>query len=520
MSSASTPLITKSTHTKPASIHHQTHEMYSISSRPRTPNQSPHHSRPVPIPQHSSPDLPTANALRYKHLYGYTQPSTTPSTDQTSVTDSSEGDYEDYVVDTREVGIVIDERDGVSISSESTASSSTGTVSTSPRVFPLSRVPTIAAAGSSPDRETLIEDVEKALALDDGTQTPVGTSRFPHIPHLQAMPSLGNAFFPAGLSDNSSTSSFTRHRSFSASPRAARKALDRLDDEFRCQTCYHAGLCADLVMDNPNFRCGDINPVASSPRGLSTSASVSMRGAIRGKTPWTRQMLSGINLGSDDGADDDAGKPKLRVLDGGVDYVHYDESAGSSSPGLHRALIDVEDIAQGIRGGSKDRQPTPQPVSATAATTLASGSTGTSSSDNMRRPLRQTWTDIKVEDPVLTTTSANPSSNSSSFSNSIRPTCARTRVHLEPALQGPETTSTTDRPPLIEQTRRPRLDVGGGRGRSRSHYDPIRTLHNLTSGLLSGRSWDSERVDERYDYDDKLYGVDIVERGRSRSRVR
>ena len=490
--------------------------MYSIPSRTRTPTRSLHHSRPIPIPQHPSPDLPTANACRYKHLYGYTQSSTAVSPDQTSVTDSSEGDYEDYVEDTHEVGIVIDERDGVSISSVSTASSSTGTVSTSPPVFPLSS-PTIAAAGSSPDRETSIEDVEKALALDKGTQTPVVTSRSLRILHLQATPSLGNVFFPAGLFDTSSTPSSMRHRSFSASPRATRKALDRPDDEFRCQTCYHAGVCADLSIGNPNFRCGDINPVASSLRALSTSASTSMHGAIRGKTPWTRQMLSGINLGSDDDADDHAGKPKLRVLDGGVDYVHYDEPARSSSPGPHRGVIDIEDIAQGIRGVSKDRQSTPRPVFATA---LASGSTGPSSSDNFRRPFRQTGTDNKVEDPVPLTTSANPSSLSSSFSNSIRPTCATTRVHLEPALQGPETTSTTNRPPLIEQTRRPRLDVGGGRGRSRSHYGPIRTLHNLRSGLLSGRSWDSERDDDRYDYDDKLYGVDIVERGRSRSRKR
>ncbi|GHJ87162.1 hypothetical protein NliqN6_3564 [Naganishia liquefaciens] len=486
--------------------------MYSISSRSHTPRRSVQHSLPVPIPHSSAKDLPTANALRYKHLHGYTQTSTDDLSGPMSVTDSSEGDHEDYVVDTPvmdtpEMGIVIDERDGISISSESTASSSTGTVSTSPPVFPLSRSTTIAPGSLTFGTDTLIEDVEQVLAMEEKTQTPLVTSRSPvvHLPPTTSS-SFANVYFPAGLTDNSSTTSSIRHRSFSASPQVARKALERRDDEFRCQTCYHAGICADLVMKDSNFRCNDIDSLPPPSGELSSGASTKMRGVIRGKTPWARQMLSGVDT------DDVTGKAKLRLLDGGMDYVHYDEPEGLRTPGSRRELIDLEDLAKGMQAGSKAHPSTPQSALTTAVTTFASGSAGTSQSGSVRRPFRQTWTATKVEDSVST------SDNLNEATGGTLSTCANSRVRLEPVLEGlPAPTSAAKAPP-IQDARRPRLGLVSGRGRSRSHHNPVRTLHNPTWGLLSGRSWDNERLEEKYDYDDKLYGLDVVERGRSRVR--
>jgi hypothetical protein len=502
--------------------------MYSSSSRSTTPSRSPHHSRPVPIPHSPSTELPPANALRYKHLYGYTQSSVSSSFDtlsgQSSVTESSEGDYEDYVVDTQGMGIVIDERDETEISPSVAASISIGTTSTSPLVFSLSTAATaatVARVAASPDGEILIEDVEETYGSEEGRRTPTMISPPPAngLKPVRDTPSFGNIAFPLDISDNASDNSMlvgatrisrNRQRSSRTSPRgpAKSKAHDWLDDEFRCQTCFHAGLCADLVMKDPNFRCGDISVTGSTSRESSAG--------IGGKTPWTREMLDGMNLGSPVGADDGAGKPKLRVLDGGVDYVQYDDAEGLDVPRRDRSLVDLEDIARGMQAVSIPSSIKPQPIIGRTATP--------NSQHSIERPLghniaHQIRTDVEVEDPTSTTTTYEDStSDSLSSPQDIFSTCADTRVRLGAVSRGREATSKAERIPT-DKGDRSRSSFSRERGRSRSRNNhPFWTLHNLTAGLLSGGSLDSDRVDGRYDSDDQLYGVDVVERGRSRIR--
>lgn len=510
--------------------------MHTVSSRPATPSRSPHHSRPVPIPHSPTTELPPANALRYKHLYGYTQASASTSfassSAQESSTDSSEGDYEDFLVDTREIGIVIDERDRASISSDFAGPSSMETTSTAPPIFPISRVTTAACVDSIPD-ETVMENAEQAYGSEEGTQTPLATSRRPpsdSLP-LQETPSPGDEYFPIGASDGTIYNSInvpatrvnqmsrTRQRSTTTSPRAIAKskAIENLDEEFRCQTCYHAGLCAELVMKDPNFRCGDIDIAGSTSKDPSGD-STPIRSGVGGKTPWTKQVLDGMNLGSQIGSDDGPGKPKLRVLDGGVDYVQYDEAEGRSYPGRDNGVADMEDLGHGLQAVSIAYRKGFHPVSTTATTSSASESTETSSSHTIGRPFRQTWTDIKVDYPVSTSSTSDDSTSESSSTSGILPTCADARVHLGPILEKTNETSTNTKSMLAEKADRSRMNSSKERGRSRSRNNPFWTLHNLTAGLLSGGTLSGDGVDGGFDYDDRLYGVDVVERGRSRTR--
>lgn len=391
----------------------------------------------------------------------------------------------------------------------------------------------------------MIENVEESEDWEDRALTPRMTPSDSHADLIDPITdnfSLGDMDCPPVLSgveptkntfdtraighspENRSATPAGRLR-FRTSPRMTSaqslktKALAPSDDEFRCMTCHHAGLCADLVMKDPNFRCGDTISSGASSSGSAAQANV--EGGAGGKTPWTRQNLQGISFGEKHEQDEEKAKTRLRVLDGGIDYVHYDvpDENGASGGGQ---LLDLEDIGHAL-GAPKL---TKQDVDATASYghTAADGSSSLSQLQNdAHRSVRQLWTAGQVEHNASSSATSYDSTWDETWSSpSILSVCAKTVVHLAPALPAADLKSDT----LTFQDLRgkrddsPQLPVSAksrdGSG-SRPRENPIWKLHNLTTGLF-GSSPSGREDDGRYDYDDELYGVDVVSRGRNRLR--
>lgn len=529
--------------------------MRAVSSRPTTPSLSPRHSRPpqhsdpVPIPPAPSTDLHHANALRHRHLYGYTEPSASASSflSRDSESTCSEAEYEDFVVDTSKHEIVVDERGWSSIPETDTQSSSTGSLSISAAVFPPSTAPAVPPVEESFGNKVLIENVEQVPDWEDQALTPcitLGDADTNNIAPITDDFSLGTVDFPPilpGLAPSANTANSrpnsvrptavhaandTRHQGTASSSRSGSatsgkaKALAHLDDEFQCMTCHHAGVCADLVMKDPNFRCGDT--ITGGARARDSSAGESdgkHSGGAGEKTPWTVRTLKGIGLGKQPSrVEDEKERNKLRVLDGGIDYVHYDEADESEESGGGSRLLDMEDIGRAIRATTRsdqDNRKTAPPDNTATGSSLSPKLQVSTRKTGAQRPARQSWTDVKVERPASTTTTLyDSSSDASSFGHDILSVCADTKVHLEPAILTTDTESD-----LCIPTGDKSRD-SHERGRNRSHANPISALHNLTTALFSGNSPYGGEEEARYDHDDKLYGVDVVHRGRSRARAR
>lgn len=513
--------------------------MQAVSSRPYTPSHSPPHSTPVRIPPAPPTDLHVANALRFKHLYGYTQGSSVssfPSGDTESP--SSEAQYDTPVFETGSE-IVIDERDRSSNSELDTPSSSTGSLSTSPPLFPLSTVNSVTphrAAESVPSKAT-IENVEEAEEWEDRALTPRMTPFDPDADLVDPITdnfSLGDMDCPPVLPEFKATENPldsrpntghpladrtampTRRRRLRTSPRPTSaqslktRALAPMDDEFRCMTCHHAGLCADLVMKDPNFRCGDT--ISSTASGSAAEANIA--GGAGGKTPWTRQNLRGISFGDKQTHVKEKERNGLRVLEGGIDYVHYEEADERNDPGGRRSPFDLEDIGRAISATSTRNS---------ADEIAANGSDGNIAAGGSSFPrVQQNAAFQAAHIPASGATSYDSSSDATSSSQGMLSDCANTIVHLEPALNTSIAKSSESRSPDARQkeyyspSRLPNSGEDYGRSRSRPRGNPIWKLHNLTAGSFVGSSPNGREDDGRYDYDDELYGVDVVNRGRNR----
>jgi hypothetical protein len=523
--------------------------MQAVSPRPHTPSFSPP-SAPVAIPPASPTDLHVANALRHKHLYGYTQgsfDSSLASGDTESTCSAAE--YNTFVFETGSE-IVVDERDGSSISEDDTASPSPGSLSTSASLFPLSTVSSVAFVQptESSSSKAMIENVEESEDWEDLALTPrmapfdsdaelvdpitdnfsLGDMGCPPVLSRRKAPiapSDSRAKVGRPLEDRTATPT-RRHLRPSLRPTSTQshrtRALADLDDEFRCSTCHHAGVCADLVMKDPNFRCGDT--ISSNASSSGTTAEVDIEDGAGGKTPWTRQNLQGMNFGGKQGQGEEKGKMGLRVLDGGIDYVHYDIQDESDDPGGGR-LLDLEDIGRAL-GASSFREHDVDKLSPngnTAAGDSPSFSLRQSDAPRPPRPTRQSWTAGQVEHNASSSaTSYNSASDGTSSSPSILSICAKTVVHLAPALPAADPKSDTSTSHDLHGKRddspQPRVSAKSRDGSdSRPRENPIWKLHKLTTGLF-GSSPSGREDDGRYDYDDELYGVDVVSRGRNRLR--
>lgn len=520
--------------------------MQAVSSRPHTPS---HHSAPVAIPPASPTDLHVANALRHKHLYGYTQGSS-DSSFASGYTEStcSAAAYNTFVFETGSE-IIVDERDGSSISEDDTASPSPGSLSTSASLFPLSTVTSVASVrpAESFSSKAMIENVEESGDWEDRALTPrmapfdsdadlvdpitdnfsLGDMGCPPVLSRRKAPiapSDSRAKVGRPLEDRTATPT-RRHLRTSLRPTSAQslkaRAMADLDDEFRCSTCHHAGVCADLVMKDPNFRCGDT--ISSSASSSGTAAEVDIEGGAGGKTPWTRQNLQGMAFGGKQGQGEGKGKTGLRVLDGGIDYVQYDIQDESDDPGGGR-LLDLEDIGRALGASSfrehdVDKSPHYGNTAAGGPPTLSQRQ---SDAPRPPRPTRQSWTAGQVEHDASSSATSYSTVDETSSSPSILSVCANTFVHLAPALQAtdPKSDTSTSHDLGGKRDDSPQLPFSAksrdGSG-SRLRENPIWKLHNLTTGLF-GSSPNGREDDGRYDYDDELYGVDVVSRGRNRLR--
>lgn len=298
------------------------------------------------------------------------------------------------------------------------------------------------------------------------------------------------------------------------------------EDEFRCSTCHHAGLCAELVMQDPTFKCGDTMTTATvaGVRERRGEGGVSAR-AVE-KTPWTGSRIRGVVepvvVGGREGV-------KMRVLQGGVDYVRYDDETGSGGGEDERKVADMEDLGramEGIRLGSPAQRNDLNDF-------MNSGSVRSSSSArNPTRPTlpttlsgrlqRRSWNDIRVEYPP---SSSDSTCDSSEDTSATETTSTETETaseeslevavatpsfppvsHFAPRVANDDDLSIPDEPPKIAAS-----------SRSRSRARNLWALQNAAVRVLGdGEEEEDER--ERYDYDDELYGVDVVERGRRRFR--
>lgn len=276
-------------------------------------------------------------------------------------------------------------------------------------------------------------------------------------------------------------------------------------------------------MKDPTFRCGDTISSGSRPESLTSVGEGTGGASAGGKTPWTRQNLQGISFGIDQQQTEEKNKNRLRVLDGGIGFVDYDEADGQEDPGGERSLLDMEDIGRAIGATSSTAH--------SLAEDSSSRNIGLVSydqhQDSSHGPVREAW----PQEPLAhTASSSEVSYNSSSVATSSSPgllsVCADPIIDLEPAITTPVADSKVSSSPGARQrvyqasTRRSTSPDSRERSRSRIRENPVWKLHNIAAGLTAGLfGGSSPSGDEgRYDYDDELYGVDVVDRGRSRLR--
>ncbi|KAJ9091349.1 hypothetical protein QFC21_007244 [Naganishia friedmannii] len=540
--------------------------MHVVTSRNSTPSRSPRHSpshrplhtNPVPIPPPHTTDLHHANALRYKHLYGFARSPTSPHEPVSAVsvvqgsatTDGSDAEYVGFVVenpdasgsstvsdsttrtrmtDTSSLG-ADDVRFASSasptawLSSSSFASSSSSPSTSGAVVFPLSGAAiqgrTVELESVVSDQVVLIEDVARLNDGDDDLDmdTPsdgVCTPRQETLNNRQ----LGEQRNTSGLRTIQRAISSTRipFNLLRTTSSAADVSPD--EDEFRCSTCHHAGLCAELVMQGSSFKCGDTMTTTSVAGLRERRGERTLSARAVEKTPWTGSRIRGIVgpvvIGGDDA--------RLKVLEGGVDYMRYNEESSEGK----RAVADMEDLGRAMEGTGLASPARQTDFSDFANATPIRSS---SSSRNPSRPVlsstpsgrlqRRSWNNIRVEysASLLGTDGSqdetSPPTDRSSETTSVE--SAKEAVttpslppfaHLEPVVGANDTTS-VDEASKISAT-----------SRSRSRVKHLWTLRDAASGVLgAGDGEEKEDERERFDQDDELYGVDVVERGRRRLR--
>ncbi|KAJ9125059.1 hypothetical protein QFC22_000012 [Naganishia vaughanmartiniae] len=531
--------------------------MHAITSRNSTPSRSPHHSpshqplhaNPVTIPPPQTTDLPHANALRYKHLYGFPQTSALPNEQGSEVsprresvtTDGSDAEYVEYVVEnpgasgsptisdstirTRSTNTSSLGADHANLASSASptawlSSSSFASSSLSPStsgvaaVFPLSSA---VRQGGMVELESVIsekvvnvEDVSRVAGNDDLDLETLSDGAC--TPRQEASNNVYQGTSPRTRTIQHSSTRIPFNNLRTTSSSSSSSDVTPEEDEFRCSTCHHAGICADLIMQDPTFKCGN-TMTTTSVTGLRERRG-EREGSRRGveKTPWTGQRIRDVIEPAVVGGDG----ARLRVLQGGVDYVRYDEEGGDTE----RKVADMEDLGRAMRGTSL-ASPAHQYDFATSPTVRTS-----SSSRNPPRPAlsstlsgrtqRRSWNDIRVEYPAASLNTHEP------HEDTLPPEPDSTETtgvdSSDEAVMTPSfptfTQLANDGTSTLDESLK---NAASSRSRSRNKHIPpasaLWAIENVVAAVLG-----TSEGEERYDHADELYGVDVVERGRARLR--